>query len=93
MSTIQANKPTATTRAALIEAGTRLILEKRYNHCGLEEILKEAKVHRGSFYHYFKTKEEFGLVVVDEYAAMRLGSLDEELGNCELRPLARPAVH
>jgi len=77
------------TRAALIEVGTRLMLAKGYNHCGLDEILKEAKVHKGSFYHFFKNKEDFGLQVIDDYAAQRLGNLDRELANTELPPLAR----
>lgn len=89
MSATRTKKPQAATRTALITAGTHLILEKGYNNCGLEEILKEAKVHKGSFYHFFKSKEDFGLQVVAEYAAMRLGSLDEQLNNTEARPLAR----
>jgi TetR/AcrR family transcriptional repressor of nem operon len=89
MCATKASRPPVTTRTALIEAGTQLILEKGYNNTGLEEILKEAKVHKGSFYHFFKNKEDFGLQVVAEYAAVRLGSLDEQLNNQELGPLAR----
>ena len=89
MSDTRTTRPPVATRAALITAGTHLILEKGYNNCGLEEILKEAKVHKGSFYHFFKSKEDFGLQVVAEYAAMRLASLDEQLNNLDVRPLAR----
>lgn len=89
MSATRTNRPPVATRTALIAAGTHLILEKGYNHCGLEEILKEAKVHKGSFYHFFKSKEDFGLQVVAEYAAMRMASLDEQLNNTDVRPLAR----
>jgi len=89
MNSTRAGRPSVATRAALIEAGTQLILEKGYNNTGLDEILREANVHKGSFYHFFKSKEDFGLQVVAEYAAFRLGSLDEQLNNAELRPLDR----
>lgn len=86
---MRTNRPPVATRTALINAGTQLILEKGYNNCGLEEILREAKVHKGSFYHFFKSKEDFGLQVVAEYAAMRMAALDEQLNNLDARPLAR----
>ena len=78
-----------TTRADLIEAGTSLILEKGYNHSGLDEILRAAGVQKGSFYYFFKSKEEFGLQVVDAYAEQRLGQLDRHLGDADHRPLER----
>jgi len=81
--------PVAGTRKVLIEVGTRLMLAKGYNHCGLEEVLKEAKVHKGSFYHFFKNKEDFGLQVIDDYASERLGALDRELADMSRRPLER----
>src|SRR4051794_28666706 len=89
MSDTRTTRPSVATRASLITAGTHLILEKGYNNCGLEEILKEAKVHKGSVYHFFKNKEDFGLQIVEEYAAVRLGSLDEELNDTSRRPLSR----
>ena len=82
-------RPPATTRTALIEAGTALILEKGYNHCGLDEILKAAGAHKGSFYHFFKNKEEFGLEVVRCYAEQRMAFLDRDLGDATHRPLDR----
>lgn len=64
-------------------------MAKGYNHAGLQEVLKEAGVPKGSFYHFFSSKEEFGLAVVDSYNDDFAGFMDTHLGNRELAPLAR----
>ena len=51
----------------LLETGAMLILEKGYNCTGINDILKKASVPKGSFYFYFKNKEEFGLQVIDYF--------------------------
>lgn len=53
------------TKQRILEVGARLMHEKGYNNTGLQEVLKEAGVPKGSFYFYFKNKEDFGLQVVD----------------------------
>ncbi len=40
---------------------------KGYTAVGLNEVLNTAGVPKGSFYHYFKSKEEFGQALLDEY--------------------------
>ena len=55
------------TREKLIEVGVRVILEKGYNAAGLQEILSEAKVPKGSFYYYFKSKEDFCIAIINHY--------------------------
>ncbi|WZO96617.1 TetR family transcriptional regulator C-terminal domain-containing protein [Isosphaeraceae bacterium EP7] len=77
------------TYEALLDAGTELILEKGYNHCGLDEILKRAGAQKGSFYHFFASKEDFGLRVIDRYSKIRLASMDEYLIDPSRAPLAR----
>lgn len=57
------NKPD--TKEAILAAGHALIIEKSYNGCGLKEILDKAGVPKGSFYHYFKSKEDFGLALIE----------------------------
>ncbi|HKB16750.1 MAG TPA: TetR/AcrR family transcriptional regulator, partial [Planctomycetota bacterium] len=48
------------TRERILEAGAEAIAEKSYEGCGLAEILERADVPKGSFYHYFGSKEDFG---------------------------------
>ncbi|GAM10904.1 transcriptional regulator AcuR [Geobacter sp. OR-1] len=56
------------TRSEIVRIGTGIIYRQGYNATGIDTILKEAGVPKGSFYHYFKSKEEFGLAVIDHFA-------------------------
>jgi TetR/AcrR family transcriptional regulator, transcriptional repressor for nem operon len=56
------------TKQKILETGAELIHLKGFNHTGLQEILKTAGVPKGSFYNYFRNKEDFGLQVIDYFA-------------------------
>jgi TetR/AcrR family transcriptional repressor of nem operon len=47
------------TRQRLLEAGISSFLEHGYHGTGLKEVLDRVQVPKGSFYNYFKSKEEF----------------------------------
>ena len=57
----------ATTRQRLIEAALYLFWLQGYTATGIAEILGRAKANAGSFYHFFKTKEELLLAVLEFY--------------------------
>ena len=57
----------ATTKDRILEAGAEIIHQKGYNHTGIQEILTAANVPKGSFYNYFKNKEDFGLQIIDRF--------------------------
>lgn len=78
-----------TTRASLLEAGMRVFLEKGYNHAGIEAILQEAGVPKGSFYYYFSSKEDFGLQVIERFADCYRAEIDRHLGDTSISPLDR----
>lgn len=40
---------------------------KGFNNTGIAEILGEVGVPKGSFYHYFKSKDELGLAIIENY--------------------------
>jgi len=61
-------------REALIFTAAKLIHEKGYNNIGIKAILDEMNIPKGSFYHYFKSKEELGLSIIDLYI--------NDTGNC-----------
>ena len=77
------------TRDVLLEAGRKSFLEKGYNNSGIEAILHEAGVPKGSFYHYFENKEDFGLKVLDRFAECIGERLDEILFEEGVSPLER----
>jgi len=70
-----------TVRDKLIWCGTALLTEKGFHSTGLEEILRQVNVPKGSFYHYFKNKEAFGEEVIDNYAAYFSRKLQKHLDN------------
>jgi len=51
----------------IIQAGLDIILSRGFNATGVEAILKQANVPRGSFYNFFSSKEDFGLAVIDRF--------------------------
>jgi len=55
------------TKLELLEAGTRLMLEKGYSNCGLQEVLESCGVPKGSFYYYFDSKEDFALQIIRHF--------------------------
>jgi TetR/AcrR family transcriptional repressor of nem operon len=77
------------TRSDIIKVGTELIARQGYNATGVEMVLKEAGVPKGSFYHYFKSKEEFGLAVMEVFADYYSQRMTALLQDTTLSPLAR----
>jgi TetR/AcrR family transcriptional regulator, transcriptional repressor for nem operon len=53
----------------IVQAGLELILSKGFTATGVEAILKQANVPKGSFYNFFSSKEEFSLAIIDRYVA------------------------
>ena len=68
-------------KTKILEVGARVIHLKGFNNAGIQEILKEAGVPKGSFYHHFESKEDFGLQVIDYFkdyfAALAKGVLED----------------
>ncbi|MFZ6817170.1 TetR/AcrR family transcriptional regulator [Undibacterium sp. Ji22W] len=57
------------TRERILATGQSLILGKGFSALGLSEILGAAAVPKGSFYHYFQSKEGFGVAMLERYFA------------------------
>ena len=58
-----------TSKEKLIDAAQTLMLSKGYTATTVDEICEQAGVSKGSFYHFFETKEDLGLAVVDAFQA------------------------
>jgi len=52
---------------------------KGFSAVGLNEILTNAGVPKGSFYHYFGSKEAFGVAMLERYFDQYLAELDSTL--------------
>src|ERR1700761_7471853 len=80
---------TQTTRDHLIEVGLEQIRSSGYNATGVKEILDRAGVPKGSFYHYFPSKEVFTEEVLNRYMMAETQRLQDVLGDIRLAPLKR----
>ncbi|OOG25656.1 TetR family transcriptional regulator [Thioalkalivibrio denitrificans] len=78
-----------TTRQRLLEEGLALLLRHGYNDLGIQALLDATGIPKGSFYHHFRSKEDFALQVVDHYMAEVHAGLDACLGDRSRAPLER----
>ncbi len=58
---------TSDAKTRLIEAATELMYARGYTAVGVQEICAQAGVKKGSFYHFFPSKQALGLAVIDAY--------------------------
>jgi TetR/AcrR family transcriptional repressor of nem operon len=76
-------------RQHILDTAKPIILGKGFSAVGLNELLLEAGVPKGSFYHYFKSKELFGEALLDayfaDYQSHLLACLKEEQGSAAQR--------
>jgi TetR/AcrR family transcriptional repressor of nem operon len=64
------------TRAAILATGQKIMSRKGFSAVGLTEILAQANVPKGSFYHYFGSKDAFGKAMLDAYFEDYLAEMD-----------------
>lgn len=60
---------TPNTKERILDAAEGIMLQKSFHSVGLNEILSAVKVPKGSFYHYFQSKEQFGVELLKHYVA------------------------
>ncbi|MBF0145816.1 MAG: TetR/AcrR family transcriptional regulator [Magnetococcales bacterium] len=60
---------TSDARERLIQSGLQLIHAGGYGPASVREICELAKVQKGSFYHFFASKNELALAVLDHFMA------------------------
>lgn len=69
----------ADTRDNILAAGQRMMAAKGFTAVGLNEILASSGVPKGSFYHYFSSKEAYGEALLDAYFDAYLAEIDKTL--------------
>nr|CAA6829682.1 MAG: transcriptional regulator, TetR family [uncultured Thiotrichaceae bacterium] len=77
------------TRELLLRAGLEALTEKGFAATGIDEVLRRVGVPKGSFYHYFGSKEAFGAELITRYGAYFARKLDRHLTDESLPPLER----
>ncbi|MBI2848766.1 MAG: TetR family transcriptional regulator C-terminal domain-containing protein [Chloroflexi bacterium] len=66
-------------KSHLLERGAELVYQQGFHNTGINQILEAAGVPRGSFYFYFKNKEDFGLQLIDFFLSGFMTCADNHL--------------
>ncbi|MPT24857.1 MAG: TetR family transcriptional regulator, partial [Starkeya sp.] len=81
------------TRDRIVVAGRRAMLEQGYEGTGIGPLLASVAVPKGSFYHFFASKEDFAGAVLKSYADQYRQQRQELFADTGLSPLARIERH
>ncbi len=73
----------------VLKVGMELFRLNGYHNTGTNEILKTAGISRGSFYNFFKDKDDFGAQVLDYYGVWSTDYMKELLSDITLNPKKR----
>lgn len=76
-------------RQQIIEVASAIIHSKGYENTKLSDILEAAQIGKGQFYHYFSSKHELGLAVIDYFFAAWNRRLMETILSSEKEPAVR----
>ncbi len=71
------------TRTGLLVAAERIFANKGYAAVGINEVLSSVGVPKGSFYHYFSSKDAFGEAVLERYFEEYLAEMDRIMDDAE----------
>lgn len=77
------------TRERLVRRGVELLTEFSLGTTGLDMLLKSTGQSKGSFYHFFASKQAFALEVIDWYDAYFQARFERILGDRSVPPLQR----
>jgi TetR/AcrR family transcriptional repressor of nem operon len=77
------------TRSTILASGRTIMSRKGFSAVGLAEILGEARVPKGSFYHFFESKDAFGVAMLESYFSDYVAEIDELFARNDLSPADR----
>jgi TetR/AcrR family transcriptional regulator, transcriptional repressor for nem operon len=73
----------------ILEKGEEIFRKKGFNKTGVEEIIQSCGIPKGSFYNFFKSKEEFGVKTLDHYTEKQYKTVKELLSDSDISPTER----
>lgn len=80
------------TKRELVWCGTELLTERGFQVTGIDEVLKRVGVPKGSFYHFFANKHEFGEAVIQNYVEYYARKMARIFDDESTSPLSRLRV-
>jgi AcrR family transcriptional regulator len=76
-------------RSEILNEALALFLSRGYDHVSLNDVIANAGISKGVFYHYFLSKEALLAALADRFARQTLAELDDVLKDRALNPLER----
>lgn len=73
-------------RSEILDTAERLFRTKGYEKCAVNDILKEVAIAKGTFYYYFKSKEEVMDAIVSRYKETIVSRVEEILKKDDSSP-------
>ena len=77
------------TRTRILATAREMFHSRSYADVGIQEICEAARVQKGSFYHYFPSKRELALAVIDDVADDWANGFMAEAFDPNLPPIER----
>jgi len=81
--------PTADTQQRILDSARELIYSRSYADVGVADICEHAGVKKGSFYHFYPSKRDLTLAVLDSHYLQIEENLVEKSFADDIPPLAR----
>ena len=76
-------------KESIIKQGVQLFREKGYHNTGINDILERCQISKGTFYNYFKSKEEFVLHAIEHFGDQMDHYISSFLSDTSYSPLTR----
>ena len=71
-----------TAKEKILEVASQLFYTQGYNATGIQQIIDEADVSKGTFYTHFKTKDDLGLAYLQNRHNIEFTGLKKALASC-----------
>ena len=80
------------TKERILDAAEEIMWKQGFHSTGLNEILKAVGVPKGSFYHWFESKEHFGVELLQHYIDRATDENNHALFSSEVEELPMPRL-
>ena len=71
----------------LLQTGIDLMVASGYHHTSINEVIRQAKLPKGSFYYLYKDKKEFALAAIKNYSDELVASMEHVFADTALSPI------
>ena len=76
-------------RNEILEVAEQLFYAKGFERCTVNDILKEVAIAKGTFYHYFKSKEEVMDAIISRNIEIVIGRVEKTLKRDDIDPVEK----